>query len=137
LEEDGYPSLARFRKEHFKVKSVHYWWLDEFVDKITFGQGHTLTIHWKDGQESKNGFETTVKMIVNFSTTDPVLLAQQVEKEIQSQPVEKNTQPVEKNTQPVGSKSLLGESKLPQKDNRARREGNKASQKDNTARREG
>ena len=70
LREEGYDELLAFRKKHWKLKTVDYYWLDEIVEKITFGKGHTLTVHWKCG------LQTTVKMRVNCDTYDPVKLAE-------------------------------------------------------------
>ena len=72
LRAEGYTELAAFRRKHWKVKTVDYYWLDEYVEKITFGQGHTLTVHWKCG------LETTVKMRVTCKTNDPVKLAEMI-----------------------------------------------------------
>ena len=72
LKAEGYTELVAFRRKHWKVKTVDYYWLDEYVEKITFGQGHTLTVHWKCG------LETTVKMRVTCKTNDPVKLAEMI-----------------------------------------------------------
>ncbi|MBR1560623.1 MAG: recombinase family protein [Clostridia bacterium] len=72
LKAEGHDALAAFRKQHWKVRHVDYCWLDEYVDKITFGPGHALTVHWKCG------LETTVRMRVPCDTFDPVKLAEMV-----------------------------------------------------------
>ena len=70
LKAEGYTELAAFRRKHWKVKTVDYYWLDEYVEKLVFGRGHTLTVHWKCG------LQTTVKMRVTCNTYDPVKLAE-------------------------------------------------------------
>ena len=66
----GYAGLAAFRRRHWRIKTVDYYWLDEYVEKLVFGRGHTLTVHWKCG------LQTTVKMRVTCDTNDPVKLAE-------------------------------------------------------------
>ena len=78
LKADGYDELAAFRKRYWKLRHVDYYWLDEFVEKITFGQGHTMTVHWKCG------LETTIRMRVPCDTFDPVKLAEMVRGETDS-----------------------------------------------------
>ena len=66
----GGNDLAEFKTKHWKLEQVDFYWLDEYVEKIIFGHGHTMTVIWKCG------LKTTVKMHVTCDTYDPVKLAE-------------------------------------------------------------
>ena len=79
------PALATFRKHHARMKTVDFYWLDEYVDRITFGGmwtpagGYTLTIHWKCG------VQTSVKMTVSNDSFDPMKLAKMTMQQMPTQ----------------------------------------------------
>lgn len=53
---DGTPA-KKVKDEYPEMETVEYWWLDDLVDSITFGEhtgedDQTLTINWTDGQST-------------------------------------------------------------------------------------
>ena len=48
---------------------MEYFWLDDLVEKITFGRNHAMTVHWKYGGK------TDVTLQIANMKDDPVYVA--------------------------------------------------------------
>ena len=65
-------ALVEMKRKHPRFKRVDFFWLDDLVEKITFGKGRTMTVHWKCGEK------TTVAMRIANAKDDPVYVAELV-----------------------------------------------------------
>ena len=57
------------KRKHLVFHRVDFWWLDELVERITFGKEYALTVHWKCG------LKTSAIMAIVTHRHDPVYLA--------------------------------------------------------------
>ena len=64
--------MAEMKQRHPRFKTVDFCWLDDLVEKITFGKGRTMTVHWKYGEK------TAVTMQIASAKDDPIYLAELV-----------------------------------------------------------
>ena len=61
--------MAAMKQKHPSFKTVEYFWLDDLVEKITFGRNHAMTVHWKYGGK------TDVTLPIANMKDDPVYVA--------------------------------------------------------------
>ena len=61
--------MAAMKQKHPSFKTVEYFWLDDLVEKITFGRNHAMTVHWKYGGK------TDVTLQIANMKDDPVYVA--------------------------------------------------------------
>ena len=57
------------KKKRPVFHNVDFWWLDELVERITFGKNYSVTVHWKCG------LQTSGQMAITNHKHDPVYLA--------------------------------------------------------------
>ena len=61
--------MVAMKQKHPSFKTVEYFWLDDLVEKITFGRNHAMTVHWKYGGK------TDVTLQIANMKDDPVYVA--------------------------------------------------------------
>ena len=86
--------MAEIKQKHPRFKTVDFFWLDDLVEKITFGKNKTMTVHWKYGEK------TAVTMRIANAKDDPIYLAELVRRkqersDAQSALLEKASDPME------------------------------------------
>ena len=66
---DAAKALLGMKKKRPVFHNVDFWWLDELVERITFGKNYSVTVHWKCG------LQTSGQMAITNHKHDPVYLA--------------------------------------------------------------
>lgn len=66
---DAAKALLEMKKKRPVFHNVDFWWLDELVERITFGKNYSVTVHWKCG------LQTSGQMAITNHKYDPVYLA--------------------------------------------------------------
>ena len=61
--------MVAMKQKYPSFKTVEYFWLDDLVEKITFGRNHAMTVHWKYGGK------TDVTLQIANMEDDPVYVA--------------------------------------------------------------
>lgn len=72
-------TMLAMKKAHLTLKTVDFYWLDELVDKVTFGKDYKLNVHWKCG------ITTTETMLITRMRDDPVYLAELCKKKLEKE----------------------------------------------------
>ena len=62
-------ALLKMKNRRPAFHNVDFWWLDELVERITFGKNYTVTVHWKCG------LQTSAQMAITNRRHDPAVLA--------------------------------------------------------------
>ena len=62
-------ALLKMKNRRPAFYNVDFWWLDELVERITFGKNYDVTVHWKCG------LQTSAQMAITNRRHDPAVLA--------------------------------------------------------------
>ena len=62
-------TMLAMKQKHPRFKTVDFFWLDELVEKITFGKARAMMVHWKYGGQ------TTVTLPIINTKDDPIYVA--------------------------------------------------------------
>ena len=100
ISNEAAQAMVEMKQRHPLFKTVDFCWLDDLVEKITFGKSRTMTVHWKYGKK------TTVTMRIANAKDDPIYLAELVRRKRERSDVQ--------NALPEKASALMTSSDRPQ-----------------------